>query len=66
MRMIGYIRKIYLERRRFTDGTANPEEYLTALQFLSECLKNDLRILYCSGLRKERRKRICPLFIKAF
>ena len=27
--------------RRFADGTADPEEYLTALQFLSECLKND-------------------------
>ena len=27
--------------KRFTDGTADPEEYLTALQFLSECLKND-------------------------
>ena len=27
--------------RRFMDGTAEPEEYLTALQFLSECLKND-------------------------
>ena len=27
--------------KRFTDGTADPEEYLTALQFLSECLKNE-------------------------
>ena len=27
--------------KRFTGGTADPEEYLTALQFLSECLKND-------------------------
>ena len=27
--------------KRFTDGTAASEEYLTALQFLSECLKNE-------------------------